>query len=84
MNLWDFIKTKSFCTAKETVKKTEHQPTDWENLFVNDTKDKRQVSKMYKELLKLNMQEKNKQIIKWAEDKNRHCSNEGIQWLTDT
>ena len=26
MNLWDFIKIKSFCTAKETVKKTRGSP----------------------------------------------------------
>ena len=53
MNLWDFIRIKSFCTAKETVKKTNRQPTEWEKIFAKDTTDTRLVSKIYKELLKL-------------------------------
>ena len=70
MKLCNFIKIKSFCTAKETVKKTKRQPTEWEKIFANDTTDR--VSKIYKELLKLNTQETNKQIIKWADDMSRH------------
>jgi len=60
MNFWDFIKIKSFCTAKETVNKTKRQPTEWEKIFANDTTDKGLVSKIYKELLKLNTQKTNK------------------------
>ena len=54
MNYWDLIKIKSFCTAKETVNKTKRQPTEWEKIFANDISDKGLVSKIYKELIKLN------------------------------
>ena len=57
MNYWDLIRIKSFCTAKETVHKTKKQPTEWEKIFASDILDKGLVSKMYKELIKLNTQE---------------------------
>ena len=74
MNVWDFIKIERFCTAKETVKKTKRQQTEWENIFAKDTTDKGLVSKIYKELLKLNTQKTDNQVNKWAEDMmpNRH------------
>ena len=56
MNFWDFIKIKSFYTAKETVNTTKRQPTERQKIFANDTTDKGLVSKIYKELLKLNTQ----------------------------
>ena len=54
MNSWDFIEIKSFCTTKEIVKKTKRQPTELEKVFANDISDKELVSKIYKELIKLN------------------------------
>ena len=66
MNYWDFIKIKGFCTAKETVNKTQRQPTQWEKIFANDISDKGLVSKISKELIKLNSKETNNPIMKWA------------------
>ena len=76
MNYWDFIKIRSFCTAKEIVNKTKKQPTEWEKIFANDLSDK--VSKTYKELIKLNSKKTNNPIMKWAKDMNRNLTEEDI------
>ena len=39
INKWDFIKLKSFCTARENSK-MKMEPNVWENIFVNDYLDK--------------------------------------------
>ena len=78
MNFWDFIKIKS-CTAKETVKKTKRPPMEWEKIFANDITDEGLVSKIYKELIKLNTQKTNNEVKKWAGDMNRYFSKEDIE-----
>ena len=48
ISTWDFIKVKSFCTAKENISKMKREPTTWEDIFANDTSDKVWISKIYK------------------------------------
>ena len=50
INKWDFMKIKSFCMAKENIRKMKREPTLWGNVFTNDISDKGLISKIYKEL----------------------------------
>ena len=50
------------------------QLTEWEKIFVNDISDKGLVSKIYKELTKLNTQKTNNPVKKWEKDMNIHFS----------
>ena len=77
INKWNLI--KGFCTAKETINKTKRQPTEWEKIFANDVTDKGLVSKIYKQLMWLNIIKTNNPIKKWAEYLNRHFCKEDIQ-----
>ena len=74
INKWDLMKLQSFCTAKETINKTKRQPTDWEKIFANEVTDKGLASKIYKQLMWLNISKTNNPIKIWVEDLNRHFS----------
>ena len=54
VNKWDLIKLKSFCTAKETIRKVKRQPSEWEKIIANETTEKGLISKIYKQLIQLN------------------------------
>ena len=47
--------------------------------IANDISDKGLVSKMYKELIKVNTQKTKNTVKKWAKHMNRHFSKENIQ-----
>ena len=62
VNKWDLIKLKSYFTAKETISKVKRQPSEWEKIIANETTDKGLISKIYKQLMKLNTKKTNNPI----------------------
>ena len=79
VNKWDLIKLKSFCTAKETIRKVKGQLSEWEHIIANETTDKGLISKKYKQLIQLNARKMNNPIKKLEKDLKRHFSREDIQ-----
>ena len=58
LNKRDLIKLKSFCTTKETISKVKRQPSEWEKIIADEETDKRLISKIYKQLMQLNIRNK--------------------------
>ena len=54
INKWGIIKLKIFCTMKETIRKVKRQPSEQEKIRANEASDKELISKIYKQLMKLN------------------------------
>jgi DNA-binding transcriptional regulator GbsR (MarR family) len=74
------MKFKSFCTTKEMVSKLKRPPTKWEKIFFSYTSDKGLITRIYRELKKVNSQKKiNDPIKKWANELNRALSKEEVQ-----
>jgi hypothetical protein len=84
MNKWDYMKFKSFCTTKEVVSKLKRPPTEWEKIHASCTLDKVLITRIYRELKKLNSPKTNEPIKKWATELNRTFSKEEIQMAKNT
>ena len=78
VNKWDLIKLKSFCAAKDTISKLKRQPSEWEKIIENETTDRGLISKIYKQLIQLNIRKNKQSNQKWEKDLNRHFSKEDI------
>jgi hypothetical protein len=56
---WELIKLKSSCKSKDTVNRTKHQPMNWEKIFTNNPSGRGLISKIYKDLKKVNSRKPN-------------------------
>ena len=63
----------------ETIRKVKGQPSEWEKIIANEATDEELISKIYKQLLKLNSRKINNLIKKCAKELNRHFSKEDRQ-----
>jgi hypothetical protein len=61
------------------VSKLKRPPTEWEKIFASYKSDKVPITRIYRELKKLNSPKINEPIKKWATELNRTFSEEEIQ-----
>jgi hypothetical protein len=76
---WDCMKLKRFRTAKEMVTRLNRQPREWEKIFGSYTSDKGLITRIYRELKKLNFPKINDPMKKWAHELSRALSKKEIQ-----
>jgi hypothetical protein len=79
MDKWDYMKLKSFHTTKEMVSTLKRPPTEWEKIFASYTSDKELITRIYRELKKLNSPKINDPRKKRTTELNRTFSKEEVQ-----
>ena len=75
----DFLQIKNFCSAEDLVKRMKRPASDQEKIAADHIYDKELVSRIYKELSKLNCNDANNLIRKWAKYISRHFTEEDNQ-----
>ena len=64
----DFMKIKNFCVSKHSISRVKRQPIKCEIVFTNHLSDTGLISRIYRELLKLNIKKQlNSKIDKGLE-----------------
>jgi hypothetical protein len=84
MDKWEHHKTKKLLHNKRMVSKLKRPPKEWEKIFASYTSDKGLITRIYRELKKLNSPKINEPIKKWASKLNRTISKEEIQMAKKT
>jgi hypothetical protein len=84
MDNWDSIKLKSFFTTKEMISKLKRPPTEWEKIFASYTLDKGLITRIYRELKKLNSPKINEPIKKWVTELTELILKKKFKWPKNT
>jgi hypothetical protein len=71
--------TKKLLHCKGSSHQTGRQPTEWKKMFASHTSDQGLISRIYREIKKLNTQRTDDPRKKWANELNRNFSKEEIQ-----
>jgi hypothetical protein len=74
-------KTKKLCTIKEMVSKLNRPPIEWEKIFASYTSGKGLITRLYRELKKLKI---NEPIKEWATELNRTLLKKKFKWPKNT
>jgi hypothetical protein len=77
-------KIKKLLHKKEMVSKLKRPCTDWEKILASYRSDKGLITRIYRELKKLNSPKINEPVKKWATELNRTFSKEEIQMAKNT
>ena len=84
VNKWDLMKCKSFYTAKETTSKEKRQPSEWEKIIANETTDKGLISKICKQLMKLNTRKQTTQSKSGQNTRTDISPKKTYKWIINT